>query len=180
PDMMQAEKVWAAMNIDDVIVKEDAVEVQGVVTLQILYIAEDDNRPVNVIEYNIPFTQDIEVKGAMPGNIAYVDGSVQDAAFNMLSSREGEARITMDFDTTVVEPRMGEIIVGLDFDEEGNLVQRTVSSAAIYVVQEGDSLWSIAKKYNTTVDEILAVNDIENPELIYPGQKLLILKRVPQ
>lgn len=180
PDMMQAEKVWANMNIDDMIVKEDAVEVQGVVTLQILYIAEDDNRPVNVIEYSIPFTQDIEVKGAMPGNIAYVDGSVEDATFNMLSAREGEARITMNFDTTVVEPKMGEIIVGLDFDEEGNLVQRTISSAAIYVVQKGDSLWSIAKKYNTTVDEILAVNDIENPEMIYPGQKLLILKRVPQ
>ncbi len=180
PDMMRAEKVWASCKIDDVAVKEDMVEVQGVVTLQILYIGEDDKRPVNVIEHNIPFVQEIEIKGAKPGNLAYVDSNIQSAVFNMLSGREGEARVTIAFDTTVVEPQTGEIIVGIDFDEEGNMVQRRVSSATIYVVQSGDTLWSIAKKYNTTVDDILAVNDIENPEMIYPGQKLLILKKVPE
>jgi spore coat assembly protein SafA len=44
------------------------------------------------------------------------------------------------------------------------------------VVQKGDSLWKIAKKYRTTVDNIAAVNEIEDPDLIYPGQKLLIIK----
>lgn len=40
-----------------------------------------------------------------------------------------------------------------------------------YVVQPGDTLSSIAKKYNTTVDAILAINpDIDNPNLIYVGQ----------
>ena len=33
-----------------------------------------------------------------------------------------------------------------------------------------------AKKYRTTVDNIAAVNELENPDLIYPGQKLLIIK----
>ena len=46
------------------------------------------------------------------------------------------------------------------------------------MVQREDSLWSIAKQYNTTIDDILLLNDIENPELIYPGQKLLILKKI--
>ena len=50
------------------------------------------------------------------------------------------------------------------------------AGAVIYMVQKGDSLWKIAKKYRTTVADIIAVNEIENPELIYPGQKLLIIK----
>ena len=49
---------------------------------------------------------------------------------------------------------------------------------ASYVVQPGDTLWCLAKKFNTTVDDIVELNDIENPDLIYPGQKLLILKKV--
>ena len=53
-----------------------------------------------------------------------------------------------------------------------------MAGAVIYMVQKGDSLWKIAKKYRTTVNDILAVNDIENPDLIYPGQKLLIIKMV--
>ena len=51
-----------------------------------------------------------------------------------------------------------------------------MAGAVLYMVQKGDSLWKIAKKYRTTVADIAAVNEIENPELIYPGQKLLIIK----
>ncbi|MBR1736012.1 MAG: LysM peptidoglycan-binding domain-containing protein, partial [Firmicutes bacterium] len=48
----------------------------------------------------------------------------------------------------------------------------------IYIVQKGDTLWKLAKKFNTSVEDIARINDIENPDLIYPEQKLLILKRV--
>ena len=43
-----------------------------------------------------------------------------------------------------------------------------------YTVQAGDTLWSIAQRFNTTVDEIVALNNITNPNLIFPGQVLLI------
>ena len=49
---------------------------------------------------------------------------------------------------------------------------------ASYVSQSDDTLWCLAKKLNTTVDDIVELNDIETPGLIYPGQKLLILKKV--
>lgn len=44
-----------------------------------------------------------------------------------------------------------------------------------YTVQSGDTLWEIAKKYGTTINEIASINDISNPNLIYPGQTLRIL-----
>ncbi len=34
-----------------------------------------------------------------------------------------------------------------------------------YVVQKGDSLWSIAKKYNTTVSELQALNNLPSTSL---------------
>jgi len=43
-----------------------------------------------------------------------------------------------------------------------------------YIVQSGDTLTSIAKKFNTTVDKIALLNNITNPNLIYPGQILKI------
>ena len=53
-----------------------------------------------------------------------------------------------------------------------------MACAVIYMVQPGDTLWKIAKRYRTTVEDILAINEIENPDLIYPGQKLLIIKQI--
>jgi LysM repeat protein len=43
-----------------------------------------------------------------------------------------------------------------------------------YVVQAGDTLYSIARRYNTTVDAIQRANGIVNPWYISVGQKLVI------
>lgn len=55
---------------------------------------------------------------------------------------------------------------------DGNSNQN--SSSKIYIVQEGDTLSGIAQKYNTTVNELIKINDIQNPNLIYPGQKIIV------
>ena len=49
-----------------------------------------------------------------------------------------------------------------------------LSSVTIYAVDKGDTLWKLAKKYNTTIDELVKINDIENPDVIIVGQKLII------
>lgn len=41
-------------------------------------------------------------------------------------------------------------------------------------VAEGDTLWSIARQYNTTVGDLLSVNGLKGSETIYPGQNLTI------
>ncbi len=43
-----------------------------------------------------------------------------------------------------------------------------------YVVKPGDTLSHIALWYNTTVEELVKLNDIQNPNLIYVEQKILI------
>lgn len=44
-----------------------------------------------------------------------------------------------------------------------------------YIVKPGDTLSHIALWYNTTVEELVRLNNIQNPDLIYVGQKILIL-----
>lgn len=43
-----------------------------------------------------------------------------------------------------------------------------------YTVERGDTLGKIASKYGTTIQEIAEINDIQNVNLIYPGQVLRI------
>lgn len=47
-------------------------------------------------------------------------------------------------------------------------------SGKIYVVEVGDSVWEIAQKFGTTVEKIVALNELANMRLIRPGQELVI------
>ncbi len=47
----------------------------------------------------------------------------------------------------------------------------------IYTVKRGDNLWNIAKAHGVTLQSILEINIIKNPNLIYPGQKIRIPSR---
>ena len=47
-----------------------------------------------------------------------------------------------------------------------------------YTVVAGDNLSSIASRFNTTVDTICKLNNISNPNLIYPGQVLKLSEGV--
>ena len=57
-------------------------------------------------------------------------------------------------------------------------VPKKKASITIYVVQSGDTLWKIAKKYNTTMQEVARVNQIEEPNVIKVSQKLIIPGRI--
>lgn len=54
------------------------------------------------------------------------------------------------------------------------ILKNNVSHETIYIVKKGDTLSEIAKKYNTTYQKIAKDNNISNPNLIYPNQKLII------
>jgi LysM repeat protein len=44
----------------------------------------------------------------------------------------------------------------------------------VHIVQWGDTLYSIARYYGATVEAIVAVNGLSNPDYIYVGQQLLV------
>lgn len=44
----------------------------------------------------------------------------------------------------------------------------------IYIVKRGDTLSGIARSFNTTVQELVNLNNIQNPNLIYVGEQLRV------
>lgn len=54
----------------------------------------------------------------------------------------------------------------------GNLLSH--SSEIYYAVAKGDTYYSIAKKHNLTVDELLELNDLEHSHKLHPGEKLRV------
>lgn len=52
---------------------------------------------------------------------------------------------------------------------EGRIVAKNT-----YTVVKGDNLWKIAQKYSTVWQKLQELNKLKNPQLIHPGQELIV------
>lgn len=65
-----------------------------------------------------------------------------------------------------------QTVLGSRYDEVQGAIN--ANSAQYYTVQSGDNLSKIAIQFGTTVDQLVAWNNIANPNLIYAGQTIRV------
>lgn len=88
------------------------------------------------------------------------------------------SKIALNYDTSVTKIATENGIQNPNLIYPGQrLIIKTQSMGTelghmCYRVVRGDTLYSIAKRYNTTIANIVMLNRIQNPNLIYPGQCL--------
>ena len=97
--------------------------------------------------------------------------------FKVANQNELQIDLKMNLKVTDIHNKEIPMIQRIEESEEELF---SYPSLVIYYVKEGDSLWSIAKKYHTTVESLKELNELKE-DLIYPGEPLLIAKyRVPE
>lgn len=86
---------------------------------------------------------------------------------------------------TVIEAVGDRIVIGINGNVTAAVNAKYLKKASggssgkkviVYTVRPGDTLSGIAQKYNTTVSAIVRENNIKNPDLIFSGQKLRIVR----
>lgn len=177
PKVLQICHANGIIKIDDITVEDTDLLVEGAVEVSILYISEDDSKPMNSLKAAIPFTQTVELKGMKPGSNYEIKPSIDQMSVMMLDSEEIEVKASINLNTIVfdliTEPIITDVAVA---DLDMNKLQ-SMPGIIGYVVKNGDTLWNIAKKYYTTMDNIMAINDMENNQ-VKEGDKLIIMKKM--
>lgn len=87
--------------------------------------------------------------------------------------------IAARYRTTVAElaARNGILNPNLIYPGQVLAVPAASEPVSTYTVRPGDTLSSIAGRFNTSVGELASINNISNPNLIYPGQVLRLTDR---
>jgi LysM repeat protein len=155
--------------ITDKKIVEDKVVIDGVLNTKVLYKNLEDE--INKASDEIPFSCSVDIPESK------ID--MQCIAKVSLESIQGDVEIDTIAIKAVVETyaRVNyvtnkEFLVNID-SAEGEFPAKK-ASLTIYVIQQDDTLWKIAKKYYTTVEDLVKLNDIEDPEVIKVGEKLII------
>jgi len=178
PEMLQILSVDGVAHLEDKKVIDDKVVVEGVVMANILYVANSDVTPLYSYQAALPIRQVVETKGARLGMDADVEQAIDRISFNMLAGDEVELRFALNVDVLVQEDVQTTYISDIEFSPLNSEEVNQMPSMVVLCTQKGDSLWSIAKKYNASLEELAAINELDSGAELVAGQKLLVVKKV--
>ena len=191
PDIEQIYKTNCKARVTEARILDSKVIVEGVLTLETLYVADvpegEPQQPLHFMEHEVDFTTFVEIPGAEEDMMLDFDVLVEHCSSSTIPNepRRFEVRAVLGLFAKVTEMIEIDIVVNVIEPEEEEEEEKEEKkeekkkgeekpSMTIYIVQRGDTLWLIAKRYNVTVESIVSANNITNPDAIMPGQQLII------
>ena len=139
----------------------------GNLELRILYLSDSG---LNSKDVKLPFEFNLEDGEVASNNDIETKINIISQDFIIVNDNTINCKIELQFEASVSRNMQMNVIDEINVDErlEDNY------SMVIYFVKKGETLWEIAKKFGSRIEDIVAVNDIDNPDRINEGQQLFI------
>lgn len=165
------------VKLDEVEVRDDLLVMDGVLEVQILYLTDDDSRPVQSASEMLPFHYESEVPGITQDSIWYLESGVEQLTAVMVGGDMAEVKATVLLDMLVLQPVCQPVIRRAEIMPLDTGKLQKMPGIVGYLVQEEDSLWKIAKRFHTTVDNVITTNGLSSDK-VQPGDCLILVKEI--
>ncbi len=152
------------------------VLLEGILSVQVVYQTNESALLIGSFREDVPFQHTLTMEDIDSGMECRSEAVTEHTDATLLAQDEVELKAAVLLKTSVTRTIEKEIIIGA---EESENLSAGAPGIYIYFVQPGDNLWNVAKKYNTTISDILKYNETaeEESELV-PGTKLMIFKKL--
>ncbi len=167
------------VRIDETEIREDALYIEGALEVQLLYMTDDDSQPIQSATEAVPFRQSVEAKGIGEESICQVSAGLDNMSAVMLGGSMVEIKAVINLDLLVLRPVCRQVITGVQVQPMDVEKLQSLPGIVGYIVQPGDSLWKIAKKFHTTVENVMEANGLTSDQ-ISPGERLILIKEIAQ
>ncbi|MGI6114361.1 MAG: DUF3794 and LysM peptidoglycan-binding domain-containing protein [Mahellales bacterium] len=155
---------------------EDRVIIEGILGINMLYMAANSEQLIHNYAWEVPFRHFIPFDGVAQDMEADLSVGTTSVEYNVIAPDEIEIRITLGASAVVTRQMERNVILTVK-EIEGEQQAQESSSITIYYVKEGDTLWDIAKNFNTTVEAILKTNELEDQDKLQKGSPIIIYRR---
>lgn len=174
-DVLQICHSEGAVQIEHMEQTDEGIQIEGILHLTFLYLKANDELPFGSWQGMVPFSWLLECP-EMNTDVRYnLSWHVEQLSVNLAGSEAVEVKAVLAFDTFVRKPVFMQVITNVDFQPLSMEEMEKRPGIVGYIVKDGDELWSLAKRYMTTIEGIKEVNGLEN-DVIKQGDKLLIFK----
>jgi LysM repeat protein len=150
---------------------EGKVLIEGLVNVEVLYRTNDEDKCAHVVKDEIPFSTAVEIPDAKIDMQCVAKASLESVEAAIEANTIGIKAIVGVY-ARVNYLTNKEFLVNVVPKEGEKPAKR--ASITIYVTQKDDTLWKIAKKYHTTVDSLVQINELDSVDSLRDGDKLII------
>lgn len=166
----QIYEVQVRANLQKEDITNGRVTFEGEVELEFLYQSNTSSRLESKI-MKMPFNHSINNDNI--NEFTTIDTNIEIKTQNFVILNDGniDAKIELQFGLIISKNEKINVIDDIEVDDKKECNQY---SMVIYFVKPKDTLWEIAKKFDSTIEEIAKVNDIEDVNKIMPGMQLFI------
>lgn len=177
PRMLQTCNGDGEVKIDEAQITDQGILIEGAVFVNVLYVSSDDKVPYSVMEGAAPFQYLAEIPEITKESRFTIQTNLEQLAISMVDSETIEVKAGVALQVLAVGVHSEEFITGVE--EKALDLQKLQELPGLigYIVQPGDTLWSISKSCYTTPERICSLNQIEEKD-VRPGLGLVILKTV--
>lgn len=175
--MLQVCHSEGEIKIDEVSIVDNGIDVEGAIHIHILYITSDDKMPFYSLSGLVPFHHVIETPGIDQSCKYHLNTNLEQLSTTMIDSEEIEVKLTIDLNVLVMKQHTEDIIIDIEESPLDLNQLQSLPGMVGYIVQNGDTLWDIAKQFYTTIDQIKELNSITAEDVKY-GDRLIIMKKV--
>lgn len=175
PPILQVVNITGSVDVDEVKPTDDSVIIDGAVKAAVLYVSSDDTRPLNQMEMSVPFTYRVETVPLKPQDSIRIAPALSQISASLPSNDEIEMKAIVDMGITIFTRKEIELIDEMTIQPIDMKKKAAAPGVVGYVVKDGDSIWSIAKQYYSSLDSIRRVNQLGSDD-IKSGDKLVIVK----
>ncbi len=165
------------VQIDEQEITDDGIRIEGVISLDILYITDNDEQPINVVKGVIPFQHTIEIKGIAPDNSYELQPEISQITTLMADNSEIEAKVSLSICAIVFSRQSIHAITAIAEEPLDFKKLQEMPGLVGFIADSDDTLWSIAKKYFTTPESIMELNNLTSDE-VKKGDRLILMKTV--
>ncbi|MBQ7926793.1 MAG: DUF3794 domain-containing protein [Lachnospiraceae bacterium] len=156
-------------------ISPEGVVLKGFLHVHVVYITGNDETPYGSASLQIPFVYTLEIQDIAQGDQVSVHVQVEQLQISLMDGDEADMKAVLSFQAMAFRKVELDILDGIQITEQDTKLLKELPGFAIYRVKAGDNLWSIGKKYHVSVDSLKRLNNLTS-DLIFPGQKLLIMK----
>lgn len=153
------------------------VIVRGVLHKQI-FAVDAETGVVFAQDVDESFVHFVDVRGAAPGMRAHVKARVEFVQVDINPGGLTARQVTIiEITVKVTRAVTKDIVTKPPFFPVSPVSPsqpKPQPIGRVYIVRSGDSIWKIARMFGVSMESIIAANNLQNPNLIFPGQKLII------